>query len=81
MTLNLRKVANLWIYILESSLNRRWLWYSSTQLNDCPKLELSGAWELSDSPFPLPSGEGQEAYFGLPYGNQSNTTEGKFSTF
>jgi hypothetical protein len=58
MTLNLRKVANLWIYILESSLNRRWLWYSSTQLNDCPKLELSGAWEPPDNLGSPPYGEG-----------------------
>jgi len=53
------------------ALQRR-LWNSPAVTNDCPKLELPGAWQPSDSSIPLPDGEGQGAFFGFSYGNQSD---------
>jgi hypothetical protein len=42
-----------------------------TNPNDSPKLELSGAWEPTDSSRPHPHGEREEARCGFPPGNQT----------
>jgi hypothetical protein len=41
--------------------NRRWLRSSLAGKDEYPKLELSRAWEPSNSLRPLPDGEGEEA--------------------
>jgi hypothetical protein len=46
--------------------------FSPALSNECLMLELSRAWDPSDSSRPLPVGKGEETPFGFSYGNQND---------